>query len=444
MPYVREILENVEKQYEDQREFCQAVGEVLTSIRPVIDREEDFYRQQGLLERMVVPERVVIFRVPWVDDSGRVRVNTGYRVQHSSAIGPYKGGLRFHPTVNLSILKFLAFEQTFKNALTGLPMGGGKGGADFDPKGKSDREVMAFCQSFMTELQRHIGAERDVPAGDIGVGSREIGYLYGQYRRLRNRFDGALTGKGVSYGGSACRTEATGYGLVYLTRRLLESMGQDLAGKTVAVSGAGNVATYAIEKLLQVGAIPVTCSDSTGWIHDPRGVDVELVKKVKKERGTSLEAYAAQRPGAKFTPGAGVWEVPCQIALPCATQNELTLEDAKSLAGNGCLAVAEGANMPLTPEATDYLREKGIALCPGKAANAGGVAVSGLEMCQNARRENWSFQRVDGMLQSIMENIFTRIDTAAKEWDRPGDFVAGANIAAFQKVSRTMLEQGVI
>ena len=444
MTYAQEIMNQIQQKHSDQPEFCQAVGEVLTSLEPVLCHQEPFCRQQALLERLTQPEQVIQFRVPWTDDSGQVRVNTGYRIQHSSAIGPYKGGLRFHPTVNLSILKFLAFEQTFKNALTGLALGGGKGGADFDPKGKSDREVMAFCQSFMTRLHRHIGPWTDVPAGDIGVGSREIGYLYGQYRRLRDSFDGALTGKGATWGGSACRTEATGYGLVYLTRRMLESIGQDLEGKIVTVSGAGNVATYAIEKLLQMGAIPVTCSDSTGWIHDPQGLDVNLLKEVKKVRGTSLEVYAAQRPEAKFFPGKGVWSVPCQVALPCATQNEMDLEDAKLLCGNGCIAVAEGANMPLTPEAAAFFREKEISLCPGKAANAGGVAVSGLEMCQNARRESWSFQRVDGMLQSIMENIFTQIDTAAREWDRPGDFVAGANIAAFQKVSRAMGEQGVI
>ena len=444
MCYVQEILCEIGLKHAHQPEFCQATREVLTSLEPVVSQNEELYRSQALLERLTMPERVIQFRVPWTDDAGRVRLNTGYRVQHSSAIGPYKGGLRFHPTVNLSILKFLAFEQTFKNALTGLSMGGGKGGADFDPKGKSDREVMAFCQSFMTELQRHIDPWTDVPAGDIGVGSREIGYLYGQYRRLRNRFDGVLTGKGVSYGGSACRTEATGYGLVYLTRCMLSARGENMEGKTVAVSGAGNVATYAIEKAWQLGAKPVTCSDSTGWIHDPRGVDVQLLKEVKKVRGTSLEAYAARRPGAKFFPGRGVWSVPCQIALPCATQNELTLEDAKQLAASGCLAVAEGANMPLSWEAAEFFRQRQIPLCPGKAANAGGVAVSGLEMCQNAQRQSWSFERVDEMLQKIMENIFAKISAAAKTWGKEEDYVAGANIAAFEKLSRAILEQGVI
>ena len=444
MWYVREVLEGIQQKNADQPEFCQAVGEVFTSVEPVVEREEALYRREALLERLTVPERVVQFRVPWTDDRGQVQVNTGYRIQHSSAIGPYKGGLRFHPTVNLSILKFLAFEQTFKNALTGLQLGGGKGGADFDPKGKSDREVMAFCQSFMTQLYRHIGPWTDVPAGDIGVGSREIGYLYGQYRRLRDSFDGALTGKGLIYGGSACRREATGYGLVYLTGCMLSARGEKLEGKRAAVSGAGNVATYAMEKLWQMGAVPVACSDSTGWIHDPQGVDVALVKGIKKTRGTSLEAYAARRPGAKFYPGKGVWSVPCQIALPCATQNEMTLEDVRMLADHGCMAVAEGANMPLTREAVHFLQQRQIPLCPGKAANAGGVAVSGLEMCQNAQRQSWSFERVDRMLQKIMENIFATIDTAAKTWDQEGDYVAGANIAAFQKVSQAMLEQGVI
>ena len=444
MTYVQEILSKLRENHGDQPEYCQAVQEVLASLEPVIGREEEGYRRQALLERLTQPERVIQFRVPWVDDSGQVRVNTGYRVQHSSAIGPYKGGLRFHPSVNVSILKFLAFEQTFKNALTGLNLGGGKGGADFDPKGKSDREVMAFCHSFMTELHRHIGPWRDVPAGDIGVGSREIGYLYGQYRRLQGSFDGALTGKGLGFGGSPCRTEATGYGLVYLTRCMLDARGQKLAGKEAVVSGAGNVATYAMEKLWQMDAIPVACSDSTGWIHDPKGIDVNLLKEVKKVRGTSLEAYARRRPGAKFTPGKGVWSVPCQVALPCATQNELDLEDAKMLFSGGCVAVAEGANMPLTQEATHFFREKEIPLCPGKAANAGGVAVSGFEMCQNAQRQVWSFQRVEEMLRHTMENIFRNVDSAAARYDQPGDYVAGANIAAFETLSQAILNQGVV
>lgn len=443
MSYTQYVREQLHTQNPHQPEFCQAVCEVLDSLELVVEKDEGLYRQQGLLERLMTPERVVIFRVPWVDDQGQVRVNTGYRVQHNSAIGPYKGGLRFHPSVNLSIMKFLAFEQTFKNALTGLPMGGGKGGADFDPKGKSQREVMAFCQSFMTELHRHIGPQTDVPAGDIGVGSREIGYLFGQYRRLQNRFAGALTGKGLSYGGSACRAEATGYGLMYLVRAMLAERGQNLEGKRIAVSGAGNVATHAIEKAWRLGAKPVTCSDSTGWVLDEQGIDLELLKQVKGT-GQSLEVYAQRRPGAVYTPGKGVWSVPCHIALPCATQNELTLEDAKILAGNGCMAVAEGANMPLTAEATHFLREKGIPHCPGKAANAGGVAVSGLEMSQNSIGQSWSFSRVDGILQKIMEDIFARIDASAKEWGMEGDYVAGANIAGFRKVSQAMLEQGVV
>ena len=443
MSYTQQVWETVCRRQPHQPEFCQAVGEVLDSLAPVIENNEALYRQQGLLERLVNPERVVIFRVPWTDDRGQVHVNTGYRVQHSSAIGPYKGGLRFHPSVNLSIMKFLAFEQTFKNALTGLPMGGGKGGADFDPKGRSHREIMAFCQSFMTELHRHIGAGRDVPAGDIGVGSREIGYLYGQYRRLENRFDGSLTGKDLAFGGSACRTEATGYGLLYMVRAMLKKQGQSLEGKHIAVSGAGNVATYAMEKAWQLGAKPITCSDSKGWIYEEQGVDVELLKKVKGA-GERLEMYAAQRPGAVYTPGRGVWGVPCDIALPCATQNELTLGDAQTLVKNGCVAVAEGANMPLTAEAAHYLRQQAIPHCPGKAANAGGVAVSGLEMSQNAMGQSWSFSRVDAMLQTVMEDIFAGIDAAAKDWAVEGDYVAGANIAGFQKVSRAMLAQGVI
>ena len=444
MSYAQQIQQRVRQENPGQPEFCQAVEEVLGSLEPVLEKQEALYRSQAVLERLTAPERAVIFRVPWIDDRGQVQVNTGYRVQFSSAIGPYKGGLRFHPSVNLSIVKFLGFEQIFKNALTGLPMGGGKGGADFDPKGKSDREVMAFCQSFMTELYRHIGPDTDVPAGDIGVGSREIGYLFGQYRRLRNAFEGTLTGKGLSYGGSACRTEATGYGLLYLTRCMLEADGQDLCGKTVAVSGAGNVAICAIEKALQLGAKPVTCSDSTGWIHDPQGIDVQLLRKIKLQQRQTLRQYAQQRPGAAYQEGRGVWSVKCDIALPCATQNELTLEDAKLLTDNGCAAVAEGANMPVTARAAHWLRQRHILLCPGKAANAGGVAVSGLEMSQNAQRQSWSFTQVDTMLQNIMENIFHTIDTTARDYGVAGDFVAGANIAGFLKVSQAMLEQGVV
>ena len=444
MSYVTEVLKNLDKQDPGQPEFRQAVSEVLWSLEPMIGEQEEYYRQQGLLERLVTPERVVIFRVPWVDDRGQVQVNTGYRVQFNSAIGPYKGGLRFHPTVNLSVVKFLGFEQVFKNALTGLPMGGGKGGADFDPKGKSQREVMAFCQSFMTELHRHIGPQTDVPAGDIGVGGWEIGYLYGQYRRLTNRVDGALTGKNVLFGGSACRTEATGYGLLYLVRKMLEENGLSLNGLTVAVSGAGNVAIHAMEKAWQLGAKPVTCSDSKGWIYDPDGIDVALLKQVKLEKRLPLTEYIKQRPKARYHGGKGVWQVPCDVALPCATQNELELADAKTLRENGCIAVAEGANMPVTLEATRYLQRSGILFCPGKAANAGGVAVSGLEMQQNAILQQWDFATVDTELAQIMDRIFVEIDTAARTCGKPGDYVTGANVAAFQKVSQAMLLQGVI
>ena len=444
MSYVTQVLESLERGFPGQPEFRQAVREVLQSLEPVVAERESLYRRQALLERLVIPERVVTFRVPWVDDRGQVQVNTGYRVQFNSALGPYKGGLRFHPTVDLSVVKFLGFEQIFKNALTGLPLGGGKGGADFDPKGKSDREIMAFCQSFMTELYRHIGPDTDVPAGDIGVGSREIGFLYGQYRRLTGRVDGSITGKGVAYGGSACRTEATGYGLVYLTRRMLQQKGLDLAGMTVAVSGAGNVATYAIEKAWQLGAKPVTCSDSGGWIYDPEGVDTTLLKRIKEQDRQRLTEYVKHRPGAVYTPGKGVWQIPCDVALPCATQNELTRADAEMLVSGGCKAVAEGANMPATWEAVRHLQNRGVLFCPGKAANAGGVAVSGLEMQQNARREVWSFERVDGALEKIMDSIFCQISTAAENYGVAGDFVAGANIAGFLRVADAMLAQGVV
>ena len=386
-----------------------------------------------------------MFRVPWVDDAGNVQVNTGYRVQFNGAIGPYKGGLRFHPSVNLSIIKFLGFEQVFKNSLTGLPMGGGKGGSDFDPKGKSDREIMAFCQSFMSELYKHIGPDTDVPAGDIGVGGREIGFLFGQYRRLRNAYHaGVLTGKGLTYGGSLARTQATGYGLLYLTREVMEHNGHTLKGKTVAVSGSGNVAIYAIEKAWQLGAKPVTCSDSTGWIYDPEGIDVALLKQVKEVDRARLTQYAAARPSAQYHQGRGVWTVKCDVALPCATQNELHLEDAQLLVAGGVTAVCEGANMPTTLEATRYLQEHGVLFCPGKAANAGGVAVSGLEMCQNSMRYSWSFEEVDSKLEGIMVNIYKNIDAAAKEYGMEGNYVAGANIAGFLKVADAMLAQGVI
>ena len=444
MSYVNDILAQIAEKNASEPEFIQAVTEVLESLRPVIERNEEAYRRDALLERLTTPERCLLFRVPWVDDHGQVHVNNGYRVQFNSAIGPYKGGLRFHPSVNLSVIKFLGFEQIFKNSLTGLPIGGGKGGSDFDPKGKSDREVMAFCQSFMTELQKYIGADTDVPAGDIGVGAREIGYLYGQYKRIRDVYEGVLTGKGLSYGGSLARKQATGYGLLYLTQELLRCNGKELKDKILAVSGAGNVATYAIEKAWQLGAKPVTCSDSTGWIYDPDGIDVETLKQVKEVKRARLTEYAKARPNAVYHEGKGVWSTPCDVALPCATQNELLLEDAKLLAANGCFAVCEGANMPTSLEATKYLQESGILFCPGKAANAGGVATSALEMTQNSERLSWTFEEVDQKLQGIMVNIFHNVDDAAKEYGMEGNYVAGANIAGFLKVVDAMTAQGIV
>ena len=444
MSYVDEALERVRKQNADQPEFLQAVKEVLESLRVVIEADEETFRREAFLERLTTPERIIMFRVPWVDDKGQVQVNNGYRVQYNSAIGPYKGGLRFHPSVNLSIIKFLGFEQTFKNSLTGLPIGGGKGGSDFDPKGKSDREVMAFCQSFMTELYRHVGADTDVPAGDIGVGGREIGYLYGQYKRIRNCYEGVLTGKGLSYGGSLARTQATGYGLLYLTEELLKCNGKDLAGMTVVVSGAGNVATYAIEKAQQLGAKVVTCSDSSGWIYDPEGIDVALLKEVKEVKRARLTEYAAARESAQYHEGRGVWTIKCDVALPCATQNELNLDDAKTLVANGVTAVCEGANMPTTLEATEYLQENGVLFCPGKASNAGGVATSALEMSQNSERLSWTFEEVDAKLKGIMVNIFHNIDDASKKYGMEGNYVAGANIAGFLKVADAMKAQGIV
>ena len=444
MSYVNEILERVAAQNPGQPEFLQAVTEVLESLRVVIEKNEDYYRKNAFLERLVTPERIVMFRVPWVDDKGQVQVNNGYRVQFNSAIGPYKGGLRFHPSVNQGILKFLGFEQTLKNSLTGLPIGGGKGGADFDPKGKSDREVMAFCQSFMTELYKYIGENEDVPAGDIGVGGREIGYLYGQYKRLTGQYEGVLTGKGLSYGGSLARTQATGYGLLYLTDEMLRCNGKDLKGKTVVVSGAGNVATYAIEKAWQLGAKPVTCSDSTGWIYDPDGIDVATLIDVKQVKRARLTEYAKARPKSVYHEGKGVWTTKCDVALPCATQNELLLDDAKALVANGCFAVVEGANMPTSLDATKYLQDQGILFCPGKAANAGGVATSALEMTQNSQRLSWTFEEVDAKLKDIMVNIFHNLDAAAKEYGMEGNYVAGANIAGFLKVADAMNAQGIV
>ena len=444
MSYGSEVLERVKKQNPDQPEFIQAVTEVLETLAPVIDRNEVRYRREALLERLTTPERAILFRVSWVDDKGQVQVNNGYRIQFNSAIGPYKGGLRLHPSVNLSILKFLGFEQVFKNSLTGLPIGGGKGGSDFDPKGKSDREVMAFCQSFMTELYKYIGPDTDVPAGDIGVGGREIGYLFGQYKRIRDQYAGVLTGKGLSFGGSLARTQATGYGLLYLTEEMLHCNGKELAGKTVVVSGAGNVATYAIEKAWQLGAKPVTCSDSTGWVYDPDGIDVDTLIEVKQVRRARLTEYAKARPNCQYHEGKGVWSIPCDVALPCATQNELTLEDARLLVANGCFAVAEGANMPTTLDATKYFQDSGVLFCPGKASNAGGVATSALEMSQNSQRLSWTFEEVDAKLKTIMVNIFHNVDNAAKEYGMEGNYVAGANIAGFLKVADAMLAQGIV
>ena len=444
MSYVDEVIDLVIAKNPAQPEFHQAVKEVMESLRVVIEANEEEYRKQALLERLVTPERIIMFRVPWVDDNGQVQVNNGFRVQFNSAIGPYKGGLRFHPSVNLGIIKFLGFEQIFKNSLTGLPIGGGKGGSDFDPKGKSDNEVMAFCQSFMTELYRHIGADTDVPAGDIGVGAREIGYMYGQYKRIRNIYEGVLTGKGLTYGGSLARKQATGYGLLYLTDEMLKCNGKSLEGKTIAVSGAGNVAIYAIEKAQQLGGKPVTCSDSTGWIYDPDGIDVELLKEVKEVKRARLTEYASARPSAEYHEGKGVWTAKVDIALPCATQNELNLDDAKALVANGVFAVAEGANMPTTLEATEYFQENGILFCPGKASNAGGVATSALEMSQNSERLSWTFEEVDEKLQRIMVDIFHNLDDAAKKVGKEGDYVVGANVAGFLKVAEAMTAQGIV
>ena len=444
MSYVDDILARVKAQNPNEPEFHQAVYEVLESLRPVIEKNEEKYRRDALLERLVTPERVILFRIPWVDDKGQVQVNNGYRVQFNSAIGPYKGGMRFHPSVNLSILKFLGFEQTFKNSLTSLPIGGGKGGSNFDPKGKSDREIMAFCQSLMNELYRHIGADTDVPAGDIGVGAREVGYMFGQYKRLQNVYTGTFTGKGLSFGGSLARTQATGYGLLYLTDEMLRCNGKSLEGKTVVVSGAGNVATYAIEKAWQLGAKPVTCSDSNGWIYDPDGIDVATLIQVKQVKRARLTEYAALRPNAVYHEGKGVWTTPCDVALPCATQNELLLDDAKALVANGCFAVAEGANMPTSLDATKYLQDNGVLFCPGKASNAGGVATSALEMTQNSERLSWSFEEVDAKLKGIMVNIFHNLDNAAKEYGMEGNYGAGANIAGFLKVADAMQAQGIV
>ena len=444
MSYVNEVIDRVVKENPNEPEFHQAVKEVLLSLEPVVAQNEAQFRRDALLERLVNPERQLKFRVSWIDDNGQVHVNTGYRVQFNSAIGPYKGGLRLHPSVNLGIIKFLGFEQIFKNSLTGLPIGGGKGGSDFDPKGKSDRDIMAFCQSFMTELFRHIGADTDVPAGDIGTGAREIGFMFGQYKRLRNQFEGVLTGKGLNFGGSLARTEATGYGLLYILDEALKCRGLSLAGKTIAVSGAGNVAIYAIEKAHQLGAKVVTCSDSTGWIYDEAGIDVALLKEIKEVKRARLTAYADARPSAVYHEGRGVWSTKCDIALPCATQNELHLADAEQLVKNGVIAVAEGANMPSTEDATNYLLEQKILFLPAKAANAGGVATSALEMSQNSERLHWTFEKVDKKLQEIMVNLYHNIDDAAKKYGFEGNYVVGANIAGFEKVAQAMNAQGIV
>ena len=443
MELLKPILDRVIQRNPNDKEFIQAVTEVFTSLEPVAEKHPE-YVENGIFERIVEPERQIIFRVPWVDDNGKVQVNRGYRVEFNSAIGPYKGGLRFHPSVNISIIKFLGFEQIFKNALTTLPMGGGKGGSDFDPKGKSDGEVMRFCQSFMTELSRHIGPNTDVPAGDIGVGGREIGYMFGQYKRLRNEFSGTLTGKGLKWGGSLVRTEATGYGLCYFTQAMLQEHGTSFEGKTVVISGSGNVAIYACEKATQLGAKVVALSDSNGYVYDPNGIQLDVVKDIKEVKRGRIKEYAERVEGAEYHEGKGIWSVKCDIALPCATQNELNGEDAKTLAANGCAAVCEGANMPCTPEAIDVFTEKGIWYAPGKASNAGGVATSGLEMSQNSLRLSWTFEEVDARLKNIMEEIFKTCSETAKEYGMEGNYMAGANIAGFIKVADSMLAQGIV
>ncbi len=443
MNYVDQILQRIAEKNPHEPEFIQAASEVLNSIRPVIDANPQ-YQDAALLERIIEPERVISFRVPWIDDNGKIQVNRGFRVQFNSAIGPYKGGLRFHPSVNLGILKFLGFEQIFKNSLTGLPIGGGKGGADFDPKGKSDAEVMRFCQSFMTELFKYIGKDDDVPAGDIGVGGREIGYLFGQYKRLTGLYEGVLTGKGLSYGGSLARKEATGYGLCYITEEMLKAHGNSFEGKRIAVSGSGNVATYAIQKAIALGGKPITCSDSNGYIYDENGIDVDALKEIKEVRRARIKEYLNYHPEATYVEGRRVWEVPCDIALPCATQNELNEENALDLVKNGCFAVCEGANMPSTEKAIEVFRANNLLYIPGKASNAGGVATSALEMSQNSARLSWTFEKVDKQLQGIMQNIYGNIADAAKEYNCEDDFVVGANIAGFRKVADAMMSQGIV
>ncbi|MBP8639359.1 MAG: NADP-specific glutamate dehydrogenase [Oscillospiraceae bacterium] len=443
MGYVDEVIELVVKKNPAEPEFHQAVKEVLESLRVVVDANEEKFRREGLLERLVEPDRQIKFRVPWVDDTGKVQVNTGYRVQFNNSIGPYKGGLRLHPSVNIGIIKFLGFEQIFKNSLTGLPIGGGKGGSDFDPKGKSDREVLSFCTSFITELYKYIGADGDVPAGDIGTGGREIGYMFGQFKKITGSYEGVLTGKGLPFGGSLARTEATGYGLLYLVEEMLRCNGKDIKGKVCTVSGSGNVAIYAIEKAHALGAKCVTCSDSCGWVYDPDGIDVAALQQIKEVQRARLTEYKKFRPNSEYHEGCGVWTVKCDIALPCATQNELLIADAKALVANGCFAVAEGANMPTSFEATEYLIANKVLFAPGKAANAGGVATSALEMTQNSSRLSWTFEEVDARLKQIMINIFHSMDDAATKYNADGNYVVGANIAGFEKVANAMLAQGI-
>ena len=444
MSYTDEVYARVVAQNPGEPEFHQAVKEVLDSLQVVIDKNEEEYRSLSILERLVEPERIISFRVPWVDDNGVVQVNKGYRVQFNSAIGPYKGGLRFHPSVNQSILKFLGFEQVFKNSLTGLPIGGGKGGSNFDPKGKSDREVMAFCQSFMTELNKYIGADQDVPAGDIGVGGREIGFLYGQYKRIKGLYEGVLTGKGLTWGGSLIRTQATGYGVVYILDEIAKAHGDNLKGKTAVVTGSGNVAIYAVEKITELGATVVAMCDSNGYVYDPAGIKLDIVKDIKEVKRGRIKEYADRVEGAVYTEGKGIWNIKCDVYLPCATQNELDLDGAKTLVSNGCKYVAEGANMPTTLEGTQYLQENGVLFMPGKAANAGGVATSALEMTQNSMRLSWSAEEVDAKLKDIMQNIFKKVDEAAKKYDMADNYVVGANIAGFEKVVDAMKAQGIV
>jgi len=443
MSYIDEVLELTKIKNAGEPEFLQAVAEVLESLRPAIEANEELYRKEAILERLVEPDRLISFKVPWVDDLGNVQVNRGFRAQFNNVLGPYKGGLRFRNNVTQSVIKFLGFEQIFKNALTGLPIGGGKGGSDFDPKGKSDREILAFCKSFMTELYRHIGADIDVPAGDIGVGAREIGYLYGTYKRLTHEHVGVFTGKGLSYGGSLTRKEATGYGLLYLTQVMVEANGHTLSGKDIVISGSGNVAIYAAEKAAQLGGTVIAMSDSGGYIHDQKGIDLEAIKEIKEVKRGRISEYVDTHPGAVYVVGGSIWQLPCQIALPCATQNELDLEDAKALVANRVIAVAEGANMPTTMEAVHYLQEQGVLYAPGKAANAGGVAVSALEMSQNSLRLSWTFEEVDARLKDIMANIFKKAEDAASRYGHPGDYLLGANIAGFEAVVEAMIAQGV-